>query len=67
MYALAVVSVALKGENWEAFSFSRSWIDLGLGGAPTGTLLGRGAGNRFFPFWRGQEWYDVKGRKSGKK
>lgn len=36
----AVVSVALKGETWEAFSFSSSWIDFGLGGAATGTLSG---------------------------
>ncbi len=50
VYMLAVVSVALKGETWEAFSFSSSWTDLGLGGAATGTLLGWGAGNRFFPF-----------------
>lgn len=67
VYTLAVVSVALKGETWEAFSFSSSWTDLGLGGAPTGTLLGGGAGKRFFPFWRGQEWHDAKGGKKGGK
>lgn len=67
MYTPAVVRVALKGETWAAFSFCISWTDLVFGGVPTGTLLGGGAGNRFFPFWRGQEWYEVKGRKTGGK
>lgn len=57
----------MKGEIWAAFSFSSSWTLLVFGGAPTGTLLGGGAGNRFFPFWRGRERYDVKGRKRGGK
>lgn len=47
-----MVRVALKGEIWDAFSFSMSLTDLGFGGALTGTLLGCGAGNRFFPSWR---------------
>lgn len=55
VYMPAVVSVALKGETSAAFSFACSWRDLGLGGAATGTLLGWGAGNKFFPSWRGQD------------
>lgn len=60
-----MVNVAVKGETWAAFSFSSSWTLLGFGGAATGTLLGGGAGNRFFPFWRGREWYDAKGGETG--
>lgn len=62
-----MVKVALNGDTWAAFSFSSSWMLLVFGGAATGTLLGGGAGNRFFPFWRGREWHDGKGRKTGEK